>query len=236
MALATWWTNDPQPQLSPLPGLQVAVPTDEHQIAQINRISLADVRARLTAGHRPYFAFLWGEAVSYGWTATRAASIGELDLSFTLPPTDRYLWDFATLPQWQGRGLYPRLLQGILAAEDAQRFWIIHAPENLPSGAGLNKAGFEPVGMLSFRVDGSVGLAAVGAPERTQAGADLLGVPLIDSILAPCWHCGSTVEQRAADVDLSRCWPPLRPNAVVCTCAIPVKSSAAPRSSSTIFR
>jgi GNAT superfamily N-acetyltransferase len=192
MALATWWTNDPQPQLSPLPGLQVAVPTDQNQIAQFNRISLADVRARLAEGHRPYFAFLEGEPVSYGWVATRAASIGELDLSFTLPPTERYLWDFATLPQWQGRGLYPRLLQAILAAEKAvERFWIIHAPENLPSGAGMNKAGFEPVGTLSFRTDGSVGLAPVGEMERAQAGADLLGVPLIDSVLSPCWHCGS---------------------------------------------
>jgi hypothetical protein len=60
---------------------------------------LTNVRTRLAEGHRPYFAFLVDNPVSYGWVATRAASVGELDLSFTLPPAERYLWDFATLPQ-----------------------------------------------------------------------------------------------------------------------------------------
>jgi GNAT superfamily N-acetyltransferase len=227
MALATWWSDDPLPQLSPLPGLWVGVSIDEEEIARINRIPLEKVGARLAAGHQPYFAYLEGAPVSYGWVATRTASIGELELAFTLPSKDRYLWDFATLPQWQGRGLYPRLLQAILEAEsEAEHFWIIHAPENLPSGAGMNKAGFEPVGTLSFRIDGSVGLAPISPLERAQAGAKLLGVPLIDTVLAPCWHCGSTVEQRATEVDPGTCWPPLRPDAVTCNCATPVKFPA----------
>ena len=103
-------------------------------------------------GHRPYVARMDGQPVAYGWLATSKVSIGELDINVELPPDDRYLWDFATLPNWQGRGLYPRLLQSILEQEiqNAKRFWIIHAPENLPSGAGMSKAGFEFVGQLSF--------------------------------------------------------------------------------------
>jgi hypothetical protein len=89
----------------------------------------------------------------------------------------------------------------------------------------MNKAGFKPVGTLSFRIDGSVGLTSTDPQERAQAGADLLGVPLIESILASCWRCGSTVEQRVAAVNLSSCWPPLRPTPSSCTCATPVKSS-----------
>ena len=81
--------------------------------------------------------------MAYGWVATRVASIGELKLTITLSSSDRYLWDFATLPEWQGRSLYPHLLQANLHHErEAERFWIIYAPEKLPWGAGMRKAGF----------------------------------------------------------------------------------------------
>ena len=40
-----------------------------------------------------------------------------------------------------------------------KRVWIIHAPENSRSGAGMSKAGLLPVGQHSFRSDGGVGLA-----------------------------------------------------------------------------
>jgi hypothetical protein len=165
---------------------------------RLNRLSLAEVRARRQGGHRPYRGLLQGTPVAYGWAATREASIGELGLTFRLPPGNRYLWDFATLPDFQGRGIYPRLLGAILAQESssAERFWIIHAPENVPSGAGMHKAGLFPMGKLSFRLDGGVGLAPLGSPERAQAGALLLGVPLVEAVLAPCWCCGGLTQQR----------------------------------------
>lgn len=62
--------------------------------------------------------------------------------------------------------------------------------ENTPSGVGMSKAGLAPVGQLSFRVEGGVGLVPLGGTERAQAGANLLGVPLIEQVLAPCWSCG----------------------------------------------
>jgi hypothetical protein len=37
--------------------------------------------------------------------------IGEFDLKFEITSDDRYLKDFVTLPDWQGFGLYPRMLQ-----------------------------------------------------------------------------------------------------------------------------
>jgi len=157
--------------------------------------------------------------------ATQEASIGELGLHFALPATERYLWDFATLPEWQGYGIYPRLLQCILTQHvpTVERVWIIHAPENSPSGVGMTKAGLLPIGQLSFRSDGGVGLAPFDSLERAQAGAALLSIPLIESVLAPCWCCGGATHKHSTALDADSCWPPLRPTTQPCSCAIELK-------------
>jgi GNAT superfamily N-acetyltransferase len=214
MALATWWNTDPLPALATLPGFRAEVAFDTAMLAGLNRFPIAEVLARRWEGHRPYVASLHGMPVAYGWVATRVASIGELKMTITLPPTDRYLWDFATLPAWQGRGIYPRLLQAILQQESraAERFWVIYAPENTPSSAGMRKAGFSPVAELSFDADRAVRLAPIGAHERAQMAAMLLGVPLIDDRLAPCWSCQSG--------DDSACWPRQGGEATACICTV----------------
>jgi hypothetical protein len=183
------------------------------------------VRERLAAGHQPYLAYIAAAPVGYGWVAQQGAEIGELGLRFALPPTERYLWDFATLPSWQRYGIYPRLLQSIITQQalPVERVWIIYAPENTPSGVGMDKAGLRPVGHLSFGAEGGVGLAALGALERAQAGAALLGVPLIEQVLAPCWSCGNATPMPSTQVDAAGCWPPLRPTKTPCTCAVELK-------------
>lgn len=237
MALATWWAGDALPDLPALAGFAAARATDDAALAALNRLDVAEVRARRAAGHRPYVGVLGGEPAAYGWVATAEASIGELGLSLRLPAGTRYLWDFATLPSAQGRGIYPRLLQAILRheAREADRFWIIHAPENLPSGAGMEHAGLAPVGELSFRPDGTVGLAPLGDRERVLAGAELLGVPLIEATLSPCWRCGGLTQGPVEDAEErgAACWPPAPAETTVCTCAIPLRrpvtASAQPR-------
>jgi GNAT superfamily N-acetyltransferase len=199
------------------------------ELAEINRISAAEVNNRRNDGHHPYVARMDGQPVAYGWLATSKISIGELDINVELPSDDLYLWDFATLPDWQGHGLYPRLLQSILEQEiqNAKRFWIIHAPENLPSGAGMSKAGFEFVGQLSFTVDGKVGLASYAdSTERARIGANLLQVPIIESVLAPCWNCGGMIAKHPDKVDVDSCWPPKRTNESECCCVKEVKKSS----------
>lgn len=222
MALATWWDSDPLPHLPVLSDFEAKLADDDVALAQLNRLTLEEVRARRQAGHHPYVGFAAGIPVAYGWVATQEASIGELALAFQLPQGNRYLWDFATLPDWQGRGIYPHLLAAILKQElpAAYRFWIIHAPENLPSGAGMHKAGFFPIGQLSFRPDGGVGLASLGSQERAQAGALLLNVPLVETVLAPCWCCGGLTQQRVNPTEAESCWPPLAAHSRRCTCAI----------------
>ena len=225
MALATWWRGDPVPQLASLAGFHVEASRDDHRIAQLNRLTLEEVRQRLHTGHQPYLASINQAPVGYGWMAIQEASIGELDLHFALPASERYLWDFATLPEWQGYGIYPRLLQHMLMQQSStvERVWIIHAPENSPSGAGMTKAGLLPIGQLSFGSDGGVGLAPFEQLERAQAGAALLGIPLIASVLAPCWNCGGATHTHSTAVDAASCWPPLRPTTHPCTCAVELK-------------
>lgn len=211
MALAAWWLNDPLMDLPHTPDFHAGAADDDRMMAQINRISLEEVQARRTNGHRPYVGYMGEKPVTYGWIASREASIGELNLRFELSSADRYLWDFATLPEWQGHGLYPRLLQAILQMEHGERFWIIHAPENLPSGAGMQKAGFQPVGQLSFRRDGGVGLIPFQLGERARIGAALLGVPLVENELSPCWRC----------IDQVVCTCQLNPAS--CSCVVEVR-------------
>jgi GNAT superfamily N-acetyltransferase len=226
MALATWWRSDSLPSLPAVAGFHAAIAEDDAVLAQLNRIPLEEVRARRRDGHRPYVACLHGTPVAYGWVATRAASIGELKVTIALPRGDRYLWDFATLPAFQGRGLYPRLLQAILRQEvrQAERFWIIYAPENLPSGAGMRKAGFVAATELSFDTGGQVRLAALGPHERALAAAKLLGLPLVGDRLAPCWCCQAGEKEEG--VTDEACWPPARRAVVACTCAIERNPSA----------
>lgn len=222
MALWTWWQGDPLPALAPSDGLDTIVDREADKIAHLTALDTQEVADRLAAGHRAYLARLDGEPVAYGWVASLAASIGELGLDFELPASDRYLWDFVTLPAWRGRGIYPRLLQGILTAEgrEAGRFWIINAPENVASGAGILKAGFRPVGELSFRVDRGVGTQPIErAIDRARVGTALLGVPLLEAVqagrvVAPCWRCVLGGHEAV-------CWPAKGGALVACTCAMP---------------
>ena len=226
MSFATFWIEDNFIALDSLPGFTAGPAHNWDELAEINRLTHAEVMSRRINGHRPYVARMNGMPVAYGWLATSKISIGELDIHVELPPDDRYLWDFATLPAWQGRGLYSRLLQSILEQEfqNAKRFWIIHAPENLPSGAGMSKAGFEYVGQLSFTVDGKVGLAPYeDSFERARIGADLLQVPLIESVLAPCWTCGGMIAKHPEKSDVDSCWPPKRSSQSDCCCVKEVK-------------
>lgn len=217
MALFTWWRGDPLPPQRELDGFHAGASDDVQFLAPLTGLDVTDVRRRLLSHHRPYVASLGGVPVAYGWVALAGADIGELDVQFTLPQGDRYLWDFKTLPAWRGRGIYPRLLQAILHTEarDAARFWIIHAPENGASQAGIEKAGFRIAGELSFQRNQGAGLLPGDLPARAQGGAALLGVPLIDILtaqeqpLSPCWRCVIDARQSGgADADVA-CWAPL---------------------------
>ncbi|NTU83211.1 MAG: GNAT family N-acetyltransferase [Chloroflexales bacterium] len=215
MALMTWWRTDALPALPALPGFAAHRTDDVEQIAAVNRIPVREARARLRDGHHAYLATLDGQFVGYGWAATREASIGEVGLRFTLPHDERYLWDFATLPAFQGRGIYPRLLQAMLRSEVTTRAWILHAPENGPSGAGITRAGFRPVGRLAFRADASVALGGIRDDTRAWWGAATLGVELTDEPVSSCWCCPRGEASCG-------CWSPGPRLSGACACGVAV--------------
>lgn len=236
MAFATWWRSDHLHQLPHLAGFYAGPTDDAAMLAQLANLEITEVERRLHEGHRPYVAWLNDQPTAYGWMATQTAHVGELDITITLSPTYRYLWDFATLPAWRGRGIYPRLLQAILMKERAtvERFWIIAAPENQASSAGISKAGFTSIAHLSFQRQGQPGLAPMNSPKNSQinnearlaAASTLLQVPILDAdphlALAPCWHCAIDARQDGRDVAEAACWPaPLRVDmqAISCRCA-----------------
>lgn len=222
MALATWWRDDKLPVLFPLKRFYATRTQDEALLSRLTGLDGHEIQRRLWQGNRPYVAFIDGVPAAYGWVATRHASIGELNLDFRLPSLHRYLWDFATLPAFRGRGIYPHLLQEILVQEmgTAYYFWIIRAPENVASGKGIGKAGFAAVGHLSLTEDGRTALAPNSDFERAEMGATLLGVPLVERGLFPCWHCAGADYPPAANAAHCTCQSGQMDN---CLCVIPTR-------------
>jgi RimJ/RimL family protein N-acetyltransferase len=174
-----WQPGDPLPLLPPLPGFIAGPADDDRALAALAGRDVDEVMALRRAGNRPYVARLAGELVAHGWSTDGTVEIGELDLTFTLPPGERYLWGFATEARWRGRGIYPRLLQAVLRREGAAaRCWIGHEPDNTASARGIVKAGFRRVGDV-FRLPTSrLTLVPVGPIERARVGAALLGADL----------------------------------------------------------
>ncbi len=190
MAIAFRHRDDASPTQSPLPGLAVHRELDASTMAQIQSRSVAEIEARFAGGHRAYIATLHGAVAAWGWVATSAASIGEVQATFSLAPHDRYLWNFVTLVAYRGRGIYPRLLDAIVAAEsvEGERFWIAFAPENRASGSGIEKAGFTLVAELSFDGAGKPVVRDI-RDGGGSAAAQLLGIPEITGAVAQCWRC-----------------------------------------------
>ena len=195
MAILSWHRSDPLPAAVGISDVLVRPTNDVALLHTLTELAGEEIRTRLSHAHLPYIAWLNEHPVAYGWVAREQASVGELGRALRLDARTRYLWDFVTLPEWRGRRLYQRLLHGVLVQEAAaEQFWIIHAPENRASERGIRRAGFLPVGELSFHTDGQPALARLGgAAQRASEGATLLGVRLLRGpcacALAPCWRC-----------------------------------------------
>jgi len=182
--------NDASPALMPLAGFEVHRVWDAEFMARLQGRTVEEMNARLDAGHRPYVAWRNEEPAAWGWVATTTAYIGELGASFAIPAGERYLWNFVTLPEHRGLGIYPRLLQAIVQAEsdEAERFWIAYAPENHASGGGIAKAGFTRLAEMSFDATGQPALHSL-VPGGGVVASRVLGLRESTEPLAPCWRC-----------------------------------------------
>jgi GNAT superfamily N-acetyltransferase len=174
---------------TPLPNLEICRVWDAELMAELQQKPEADMQRRFDDGHRAYVAWYDGERAAFGWVTTKAATIGELGARIEVRDGERYLWNFVTLPAFRGLGIYPRLIEAIIAGEaDATTFWIAYAPENHASESGIHKAGFRTVALMSFDERG----AAVKALDPTTSDGEvtrLTGLPLATDSLTPCWKC-----------------------------------------------
>ena len=166
MSLYTISNLDKLPAVKIPAGLKIEVSTDAILLSILGNTTVEEVLKRLSNNNLAFVAYINNQPAAFGWMARTKARIGELNHEFSLPKKNRYLWNFRTLAEYRGLGIYPALLQYIMRyeGENVNRFWIIHAPENKSSLKGIIKAGFEYVGKLYAKANGTIAL------ETTETG------------------------------------------------------------------
>ena len=193
MSLYTFSTKSTVPPLNQVQGLHIEESTDLTLLSRMGGITEVEVVRRLANDNLAFVAFFNGQPAAFGWMARGRARIGELAHDFVLPIRNRYLWNFRTMAEFRGRGIYPVLLQYILQFEGAktERFWIIHAPENKSSLKGILKAGFRYLGKLHVRTDGSAGFEAVSISTEEKNIVVDMDFNVSDEPATTCWNCSS---------------------------------------------
>jgi GNAT superfamily N-acetyltransferase len=182
MPFATWWRGDHLPDLSPLSTFSAHLSADTLSIAHLTDLAPEVVAARLQAGNRAYLAFMGEEPAAYGWVATQKGRIPEPEWFFDIPSQNCYLFNFLTLRQWRGHGIYPHLLQTIIRQEAQlfERIWIAYKPGNESSARGISKAGFHLLGDFFVPSGHMAGLTLFAPSERAQASVDFFQLPIRD--------------------------------------------------------
>ena len=208
MPIALRHRSQPAIVMAAIAGLAVHRELEPAAMAALQQRPLPDIQARYDAGHRAYVATMDGVPAAWGWVATSSATIGELKVAFAVASTERYLWNFVTVPAFRGRGIYPRLLAAIIAAEsvDGERFWIAYAPENHASGLGIQKAGFAVVAELSFDIHGLAVVKDI-QPGGGESVSRLLGLPDTQAVVSQCWKCarGGILAESACAAGICSC-------------------------------
>lgn len=187
----------------PLPGnLEIRESDSPELMSGLGQISLIEAVSRFGNENKAFVAYWNDVPAAFGWMAMGKARIGELNHEFILPEWHRYLWNFRTLPDFRGRGIYPHILQHILATEKEHTdcFWIMHAPENNSSQKGILKAGFRFVSMVSV-IDANQVIVHSENPGR-EFKKLIRSCGFINSLKeqATCWNCSSPfVKNRQAE-------------------------------------
>ena len=133
------------------------------------------VLQRFERGCQCHIARIDGRLISYGWITFDEERIGSLGLSVRLLAGEAYIWDCATLALYRGQRLYPALLSHMLRELRAAGFWrawIGMDADNLPSQAGVARAGFQQIVTLLQANDASTPTFLI----RSSPGASELDV------------------------------------------------------------
>jgi hypothetical protein len=116
------------------------------------------VLQRFERGCQCYIARSEKRLINYGWITFDEEHIGSLGLKVRLLNGEAYIWDCATLALYRGQRLYPASLSHMLRelrAAGYWRAWIGMDADNLPSQAGVVRAGFQQVVTLLQTVQGT---------------------------------------------------------------------------------
>jgi GNAT superfamily N-acetyltransferase len=125
----------------------------EHAMHASGEYPPGEPKRRWRHGRVPYVAMIGTEVASYGWVTPEPEPMDDLGVAFTSPPGDVWLYDFATVPEFRGRRLYPALLRRILddlKEQGVRRAWIGTSPGNYASQNGISRAGFTLVVQTEF--------------------------------------------------------------------------------------
>lgn len=205
MALFTFWRGDYYTTPKENNNLLIRREFNVDTLVSLMNIDEQKIQNRFDEGNEAWVVRLDGTPVSFGWVGRNSVLIGELSKVINIPEGNAYLWNFRTLESYRGKGYYVQLLRTILETEEriSERIWIISAPENQSSFNGIVKAGFLPVGDIMFDYKDDVVLRASSLNERTQAGADLIQIPISTTSVRPCWRCASKAMKKEASCDCS---------------------------------
>jgi GNAT superfamily N-acetyltransferase len=125
----------------------------EHAMHASGEYPPGEPKRRWRPGRTPYVAMVGTEVASYGWMTPEPEPMDDLGVSFTAPAGEVWLYDFATVPEFRGRRLYPALLRfilGHLKEQGVQRAWIGTEPGNVASQHGIRRAGFTMIAEQKF--------------------------------------------------------------------------------------
>lgn len=202
MSLYTYSHSNRLSSISIPTGLSIETSTDTMMISMICNITEEEATKRLANNNVVFIAYINNQPAAFGWMARDNAKIGELNHEFLLPTGNRYLWNFRTVETYRGLGIYPALLQYILqsANEDADRFWIIHAPENNASLKGIRKAGFDYVGKLYIDANDIVTIESNDTALALREHLEYMDITLSGQTAASCWNCSSPYQKKRQPV------------------------------------
>ncbi|HZW69423.1 MAG TPA: N-acetyltransferase [Hanamia sp.] len=193
MSLYTFSKTDQLPTNKIITGLRMEKCSNVKLLSEMGSTTEDDVTNRLLNRHVAFVAYVNNQPAAFGWMATQKAKIGELNHEIVLPEGNRYLWNFRTLEAFRGLGIYPALLQYIIQSEieRAERFWIIHAPENKSSLSGIIKAGFQFVGTLFTNEEGIAAIETTALSDDCRSILNYMNIKISESLPASCWNCSS---------------------------------------------
>lgn len=171
--------------------LKIDESNDIKFLSTLNKLPITEVRRRLANDNNAYVAFYKNRPAAFGWSASGKAFIGEINHEIVLPIAHKYLWNFRTIENFRGLGIYPQLLQHMIRSEShtTECFWILHSPENLASQKGILKVGFQFVSEVSVKNLDQV--IVKNHPFYFSDDLKMMGFTLSEEEQATCWMCSS---------------------------------------------